>query len=310
MMVAVLPTIDTVAPVVSITAPAAGVPIFGLVSITADATDDSGISNVVFQVGQTEVADSTAPFEMLLNTATFIDGDHTLTVTALDPSNNSASATLVLSINNASVTPPPDTTNPTLVISSPANGTSVSGDVVVSVNADDDTGVASVVFSIDGTGIGTSITPPFQQSWDTTAFSDDNHNVVVTAFDSAGNSASSSINVVVENSSAPPPVCTVYSCPNPPPPPTEPPPDPVIPDGSSPDGEFEGVVTNVDLQAFTVTVDTEGASVTVKITSDTVFNGSIATSISQILIGHVAQGEFFQSTSETVWIEADLPPGL
>ena len=59
-----------------------------------------------------------------------------------------------------------------------------------------------------------------------------------------------------------------------------------------------------------MTVDTEGASVTVKITSDTVFNGSIATSISQILVGHVAQGEFFKSTSETVWIEADLPPGL
>ena len=27
-------------------------------------------------------------------------------------------------------------------------------------------------------------------------------------------------------------------------------------------------------------------------------------------IGHIAQGEFFSSTGEAVWIEADLPPGL
>jgi hypothetical protein len=48
----------------------------------------------------------------------------------------------------------------------------------------------------------------------------------------------------------------------------------------------------------------------VQITSDTEFMGSIAASIAKILIGHMAQGEFFQSTSETVWIEADLPPGF
>jgi hypothetical protein len=126
----------------------------------------------------------------------------------------------------------------------------------------------------------------------------------------AGNSISSSINVVVENSSAPAPECTVYSCPNPPSEPSEPPPDPVTPSGSSPDGEFEGVVTNVDLQASTVSIDSGGAIITVQITTDTEFSGVIATSISQILTGHVAQGEFFKSTGETVWIEADLPPGF
>ena len=114
----------------------------------------------------------------------------------------------------------------------------------------------------------------------------------------------------MENSSASDPVCTVYSCPNPPPPPSEPPPDPVTPGGSSPDGEFGGEVVGVDLQASTVSIDSGGEIITLQITTDTEFAGGNATSISEILIGHIAQGEFFQSTSETVWIEADLPPGF
>jgi cytochrome c peroxidase len=311
LMVAVLPDIDTVSPVVTITAPAAGIPIFGSVTVTANASDDTAISNVIFKVGTTEIGqDSLAPFEMVLNTATFPDGDHVLTVTAMDPSNNSASATMALVIDNASVAPPPDTTSPSAMITAPSDGDAVSGSVMVTADAHDDTGVASVVISIGGTEIGQDTTPPYQQAWDTTAFADGGHNIVVTVFDMAGNSISSSINVVVENSSAPAPECTVYSCPNPPPEPSEPPPDPVTPSGSSPDGEFEGVVTNVDLQASTVSIDSGGAIITVQITSDTEFSGVIATSISQILIGHVAQGEFFKSTSETVWIEADLPPGF
>ena len=233
-----------------------------------------------------------------------------LTVTAIDPSNNSASATLALVIDNASVAPPQDTTSPGTMITAPSDGDTVSGSVMVSADADDDTGIASVTFLIGGIEIGQDTTPPYAQAWDTTAFADGGQNIVVTAFDLAGNSSSSSINVIVENSSAPAPECTVYSCPNPPPEPSEPPPDPVTPSGSSPDGEFEGVVTNVDLQASTVSIDSGGAIITVQITTDTEFSGVIATSISQILIGHVAQGEFFKSTSETVWIEADLPPGF
>jgi cytochrome c peroxidase len=311
LMVAVLPAIDTTAPTVAITAPAAGTSLFGSVNISANASDDTAV--VIFKVGATQIGqDSLAPFDMALNTTAFSDGNHLLTVTAIDSSNNSASATLAVVIDNASVTPPADTTNPTVEITAPSSGDSVSGNVTVSADAGDITGVTSVVFSIDGTEIGQLTTPPYAQVWDTEAFAEGGHSLVVTAFDAAGNSTSSSISVVVDNSSGggSDPVCTVYSCPNPPPPPSEPPPDPVTPSGSSPDGEFEGEVTNVDLQASTVSIDSGGQTITVQITTDTEFMGSIATGISQILIGHVAQGEFFKSTSETVWIEADLPAGF
>ncbi len=307
LMVDVLPVADTVAPVVAITAPVAGSTVFGLVTILADVTDDAGISNVVFKAGQVEIGqDSSAPFEAMLDTAVLPDGEISVTVMAIDPGGNSGSAAMTLVIDNASVTPPPDTAGPTVAITAPSDGSTVSGSVMISVDAADDVGVAKVIFRIGTTEIGQDSTPPYEQVWDTTMFSNGARNINVMALDLSDNTMSSSISVVVDNAS----VCTVYSCPNPPPPPSDPPPDPVTPDGTSPDGEFEGIVTNVDLQASTVSVDSGGVNVTLKITSETGFAGSIATNIAQILIGHVAQGEFFRSTSETVWIEADLPPGF
>jgi hypothetical protein len=186
LMVAVLPDIDVVAPVVAITAPAAGASIFGSVTVIVTASDDTAISTVIFKVGTTEIGrDSLAPFEMVLNTAAFPDGDHVLTVTAIDSSNNSASATRALVIDNASVAPPPDTTNPTVVVTAPTSGDTVSGSVTISADAaddaTDDTGVASVIFSIGDIKIGQDTTPPYQQAWDTTAFADGGHNIVVTA---------------------------------------------------------------------------------------------------------------------------------
>jgi len=311
LMVAVLPAIDTLAPQVTITTPDASLPIFGSVTVAADASDDVAISTLIFKLGSTEIGrDSMAPFEILLNTADFPDGDADLTVTAFDTSDNRTTTTLALVIDNASVAPPPDITNPVATITAPSNDSTVAGFVPITVAASDDIGIVSVVFSVSGTGIGQIInTTSFEQTWDTTAFTDGNHNIVVTVFDAAGNSATTNINVNVENISALP-ECTVYSCPSPPPPPSEPPPEPVTPSGTSPDGEFEGVVTNVDLQASTVSVDSGGAIVTLKITTDTEFAGSLGASIVDVLIGHVAQGEFFQSTGEAVWIEIDLPPGF
>ena len=138
--------------------------------------------------------------------------------------------------------------------------------------------------------------------WNTGAFANSSQTVTVTALDAENDSASHSVNVVVNNVI----VSSVYSCPNPPPPPTEPLLDPVTSSGSSPDGEFENEVTAVDLQASTVTVD--GKVLT--LTSDTEFMGSVATNIAEILVGHIIQGAFFNSTKEVVWIEADLPPGF
>jgi hypothetical protein len=69
-------------------------------------------------------------------------------------------------------------------------------------------------------------------------------------------------------------------------------------------------VLSKDVDASTVTVATEEGPLTLKITASTDFKGSIALDFHSILVGHIVQGEFFQSVGEALWTEADLPPGL
>jgi cytochrome c peroxidase len=296
---------DTENPTVSILAPASGSIVAGQVTISADASDDVGIDKVIFTMGTTEIGQAVAaPFNQGLDTTTFTDGDHQITVTAVDPSGNSGVASVTLTVNN---TPAPDTTKPTVTILSPVAGSTASGTVTISANALDNTGIDKVIFKIGTQKIGQDLTNSFSQTWDTTAFADGAHIVKAIAVDLANNRKTATVTVTVNNA---PVQCTVYSCPNPPPPPTEPPPPPTIPDGSSPDGEFEGVVTSKSAAASTVTVATDDGNVTLKITSATEFKGSIVSTFHEILVGHIAQGEFFTSVGEALWFEADLPPGL
>jgi cytochrome c peroxidase len=303
LMVGEMPVTDNETPTVSLTAPADASTVFGLVTTTVNASDNIGIVGVIFQLGETVVGeDANEPFELTFDTAQFTDGNHLLTVTAADSIGNVASDSISLTIDNASVAPPLDTSAPTAAVTAPTDGATVSGTQTISVDTADNIGVVKVIFRVGNLELGQVTAAPYFMDWDTGAFVNGSQTVTVTALDAENNSASHSVDVVVNNVI----VCSVYSCPNPPPPPTEPLPDPVTPSGSSPDGEFENEVTAVDLQASTVTVD--GKVLT--LTSDTEFNGSIATNIAEILVGHIVQGEFFNSTKEVVWIEADLPPGF
>ena len=303
LMVDVMPVTDLEAPAVAIATPADGSTVFGLVTATVNATDNVGVDNVTFNLGQAVIGEDTSPpFSLTFDTAPFEDGNHELKVSAADSMGNVTSVSISLTIDNASVAPPPDIEAPMVAIITPAGGTSVSGITTISADATDNVGVVNVIFRVGNVELGQDSTTPYTMTWNTNAFANGVQTITATAVDAENNSASYNVDVTVNNIV----VCTVYSCPSPPPPPTEPLPDPVTPSGSSPDGEFENEVTAVDLQASTVTVD----GVVLTLTSDTRFMGSIANSIDEILVGHVIQGEFFQSTKEIVWIEADLPPGF
>jgi subtilisin family serine protease len=63
--------------------------------------------------------------------------------------------------------PPVDTTVPVVSITSPASGTTVSGNVVVQVAASDNVGVASVSLAAGSTTLGTDTTAPYEFYWDT-----------------------------------------------------------------------------------------------------------------------------------------------
>ena len=84
---------------------------------------------------------------------------------ATDLAGKSAQATVPVMVSNSS-----GATSPTVVITVPAAGATVSGTVPVTANATDNGGVASVVFQADGKQIGSPVTAsPYAVSLNTDA---------------------------------------------------------------------------------------------------------------------------------------------
>jgi hypothetical protein len=98
-----------------------------------------------------------------------------------------------------------DTTPPTVAISSPANGATVSGTITISASASDNVGVASVQFIWDGANLGSALTSaPFSVSLNTTSKANGSHTLTAVARDAAGNqTTATTITVNVNNLSSP-----------------------------------------------------------------------------------------------------------
>jgi hypothetical protein len=97
-------TADTVPPSVSLTAPAGGAVLSGIVSVTASASDDVGVVGVQFKLGGANLGaeDLSAPYEVSWNTASASDGPHTLSAVARDQAGNvRTSAPVGVTVSNA-----------------------------------------------------------------------------------------------------------------------------------------------------------------------------------------------------------------
>jgi subtilisin-like proprotein convertase family protein len=114
-----------------------------------------------------------------------------------DTTNNQLSQTITVGSN--------ETTPPSVAISSPVDGASISGtSVTVSANASDNVGVVGVQFKLDGSDLGAEITTsPYNIVWNTVGTSNGNHTLTAVARDASGNTAtSSSVMINVDNSSS------------------------------------------------------------------------------------------------------------
>jgi thermitase len=93
-----------------------------------------------------------------------------------------------------------DTTPPSVNVSSPTNGSTVSGIVAVTVSVSDNVGVTSVSLTVDGVSIGNDTTSPYSFSWNTSSVPNGSHTLTATAGDAAGNMSNASVLVSVNNS--------------------------------------------------------------------------------------------------------------
>src|SRR5437763_12960091 len=93
--------------------------------------------------------------------------------------NTTTSAAVTVTASN-------DTTPPTVSITAPAGGASVSATVSVTATASDNVGVVGVQFKLDGANLGVEDTAsPYSVSWDTTTATNGSHTLTAVARDAA-----------------------------------------------------------------------------------------------------------------------------
>jgi hypothetical protein len=185
-------------PSVTITNPANGEEVSGQVDVTADASDDNSVIQVEFFVDGVSIGVDTTGgdgWSASWDTTQDSNGGHTVSATATDSAAQTSSDSISATVNNVSDNPP------SVNITNPADGTSVSGQVNVTADASDDIGVLQVEFFVDGSSIGvdTNGGDGWSASWDTTLYSNGGHSLSATATDTTGQNTSNYVNVVVDN---------------------------------------------------------------------------------------------------------------
>jgi hypothetical protein len=201
--VTVLQTVQPVLPpppAISLTSPSAG-NISGIVQLAAS-TSATGVSGVQFLVDGLPYGnvDPASPYALAWDTTTVPDGTHWLAAQATDSAGRTGTSQIVLTtVNNASTVPP------TVQLTSPDPGSTVSAVVAVSATATAQSGVPSVQFYVDGVALGPPVTaPPFMTTWDTLRATPGPHTLTAVAtdlFGLVGNSAP--VSVTVDNSHPP-----------------------------------------------------------------------------------------------------------
>ena len=101
-----------------------------------------------------------------------------------------------------------DTQAPTVSMTAPPSGATVSGSsVTVSANASDNVGVSGVQFRLDGVNLGAEDTAsPYSVAWNSTTASNGSHTLTAVARDAAGNTAASPGVTVTVNNTGPSPL--------------------------------------------------------------------------------------------------------
>jgi len=176
-------TTDTTPPTVSFSSPSLGAAVSGTVTVSVSSADNVGVSSVSLKVdGASLGSDTVAPYGFSWNTSSLSNGQHTLMATASDAVGNTSSASISVTVSNFS-----DTTPPTVTLTSPVMGGTLTGSVSILVNTADAVGVTRVDLYVDGRVTSTSTSSPFTNKWNTRKVTAGAHIIQCKAYDAAGN---------------------------------------------------------------------------------------------------------------------------
>ena len=129
-----------------------------------------------------------------------IAGRYFYKVTATDLAGNVSAPS-----NEAQADIAADTVSPSVTLSQPSNGSTVSGLTTISAGAADDVEVTGVQFLLDGAALGAEdTTAPYSLMWSTTSAPNGLHALSARARDAAGNQTTSALVSVTVSNTAPP----------------------------------------------------------------------------------------------------------
>src|SRR5256712_4644676 len=137
---AVSMTVDNTPPTISISSPAPGATVAGTILVSNAHSDNVGVVGVQFKLDGANLGPevTAAPYAISWNTTLVANGTHSLTAVARDAAGNTATATAVsVTVDNAP---------PTVSITAPAAGSTVTGTITISASATDNVGVVGVQF--------------------------------------------------------------------------------------------------------------------------------------------------------------------
>jgi hypothetical protein len=188
---------ELVPPTVSLRSPTTNMTLSGTVAVSADASDNVGVTKVEYYVNGVLLATDTAtPYVYSWNTSSLAAGSYTLMAKAYDAAGNvGQSPNVVVSVVK-------DATAPTVSLTAPANNATVNGTVLVTASASDNVGLSWVEFYRNGVLLSVTNLAPYSYSWNSASVTDGSYTLTAKAYDAAGNvGQSSNVVVTVSNSS-------------------------------------------------------------------------------------------------------------
>lgn len=190
-------TDDTTAPSVTVEAPEDGDSLTKRTLVKIDAEDESGVADVTLLVDGVAVAvDSRSPYRIVLDPSRFEAGQHVLGFVATDVIGN-ASAPLAIDVvfGPGEVTPAGKVT-----FTSPASGSTVSGDVTIEATLSAEAGLATAELLVDGTSVWTTAVSGTETNitylWPSGGYAAGAHTLAVILTDALGRRTTGDISLI------------------------------------------------------------------------------------------------------------------
>jgi thermitase len=147
---------DVTNPSVSIATPAGGAYVRGLVPVNVNATDDVGVTKAELHAAGTLIGtDLSSPYQFTVDTSGRPDGPLELRAIAYDAAGNYGQSIVTVMVDN---------TAPSVSLTQPDNGATVSGTVTVATGASD-ANLARLILTIDGKRVASSTSSTLSYSW-------------------------------------------------------------------------------------------------------------------------------------------------